>query len=136
MAIQIALACTPSTVEELKQLGFQRLTIFVRQGAVLDAPRETIEAGNTALFELMRQKPLVIHMFVTISTGLQLLLDWDPKFSERLAQEGFCLREVYVLPLSGGSTQEQVAAGDAAFREMKHPPTQWVTTSWWARGPD
>lgn len=71
--------------------------------------------------------------------GIQIALCWSPETEEELKKMGFEKREIYCkpAPYSPEGTKGEIFLGDSEFFKMRHPPFQFVTTSWWgAAGPD
>lgn len=68
--------------------------------------------------------------------GLRIALAWSENCEKELLAAGFEKREVYVKVAPPGPTEESNRAGDREFFAMKHPPFQFVTTSWWGMGAD
>ncbi|MCP4596184.1 hypothetical protein [Neptuniibacter sp.] len=68
--------------------------------------------------------------------GYQIAFCWSEKSEAELIEMGFKKKEVYIKDAPSGMTKESNAKGDQEFFDMKNPPGQFKTTSWWAACPE
>lgn len=69
--------------------------------------------------------------------ALQIALEWSKECEQELIAAGFKKRNVYINDdVPGSNSDEQIANGDSKFYNMKSPPFQFVTTSYWGAGFD
>lgn len=66
--------------------------------------------------------------------AFQIALAWSKETSKELEEMGFRKTEVYIKNAPGVTTEESKKLGDREFFRMKHPPYQFVTTSYWGAG--
>lgn len=69
--------------------------------------------------------------------AIKIALAWSKECENELIASGFKKREVYISDdVPGKNTEEQISNGDLQFYNMKNPPFQFVTTSWWGAAMD
>lgn len=64
--------------------------------------------------------------------GYQIAFCWSEESESELIKMGFKKKEVYIKNAPLGMTRESNDKGDQEFFNMRNPPGQYITSSYWA----